>query len=171
MTPQAPTNPSLLPQARFNPWPASIIATFAVFISGTIALVVIATRDRSDLVAADYYEQEIRFQSRLDQLQRTAPLAHQILAQHLPTPDHIEIAIPRSHAAAGATGDIRLYRPNLATADRSLPLATSPDGRQIIPAADLADGLWKVQIQWKAGADEFFADRPVVVRRETPAPR
>ena len=58
----------------FNPWPYGIIATFVVFIASFAAVITFICQHRMDLVSADYYEQEIRFQSRLDEMNRTVGL-------------------------------------------------------------------------------------------------
>jgi len=160
-------SPENQPHARrFNPWPFSIIATFVVFISGTIGLVILSAKDRNDLVAVDYYEQEIRYQTRIDQLKRTEPFANAISAAYEPAKERLTLSLPSQHAAAGASGSIQLYRPNHSGADQSFPIATTTEGVQYLPAADLQAGLWKVRFQWKVADQEFYADRQVVVRPE-----
>jgi nitrogen fixation protein FixH len=160
----APTPPAIT--QRFNPWPFAIVATFVVFIAGTIGLVILSAKDRNDLVAADYYEQEIQYQARLDQLERTAPFATHIAASYDAAHERLTLSLPPQHAAAGASGRIDLYRPNHSGADQSFPIATTPEGVQHLPATDLQSGLWKVRLHWKVADQEFFADRQVVVRPE-----
>jgi len=164
-SPPPPEAPSERPARRvsYNPWPASIIATFVLFIGGTVGLVVLASKDRNDLVAADYYEQEIRYQQRIDQLHRTEPLSDEIQASFDGDNRRLIVKLPAKQAATGISGDIQLYRPNHAGADRSFPMAPDPEGIQSIPANDLKPGLWKVRLQWTSGADEFFADRQILI--------
>lgn len=155
MTPPTPS--------RFNPWPLGIIAAFVVFIAGTIALIVIASHDRAELVAPDYYDQEIAYQQRLDQLRRTELFAHQVDVAFDDATRTVRIALPPGHAAAGLQGDIEFYRPSRAGQDRVVPLATTPEGRQAVGAADLETGLWKVRLHWQVGDVEYYADRSLVV--------
>lgn len=160
-----PAQPEAPPRAgTFNPWPLAIIATFVVFITGTISLVVLSARDRTDLVAPDYYEQEIRYQTRIDQLHRTEPFAGEIKATFNAQTRQMAISLPAQHAAAGITGDIQLYRPNHSSADQSFAIATSPEGLQDIPA-DLQPGLWRVRLHWKVATEDFYADRSLIVSR------
>lgn len=149
--------------SRFNPWPYAIIAAFALFIAGTITLIVVASADRSDLVAADYYEQEIRYQGRVDQLRRTLPWESKIAVAFDPGSRSVRIALPREHAALGAQGRAELYRPSGAGEDRTVPLALDAEGRQEIPGTALATGRWRVRLHWQVGGDTFFADRDLVV--------
>ncbi len=150
---------------RFNPWPVSILATFIVFICGTVGLVVLATQHRNDLVADDYYEQEIRYQARMNQLRRTEPFRDEIVAVHDSARRQLELSFP-AHLAGDATGTVQLYRPNQSTADRSFAFAATPEGRQTLPATDLAPGLWKVRLHWTYGGEEYYAERPIVVTSE-----
>ena len=60
-----------------NLWPLGIIATFVVFIIGTASLIVMACSQRTDLVSADYYEKELKFQGQIDRVERTRRAASQ----------------------------------------------------------------------------------------------
>lgn len=148
---------------RFNPWPYGIIAAFVVFISGIVAMIVAASADRVDLVSRDYYEQEIRYQGRVDQLRRTQPFADQIGVTFDEATRQVRIQLPRAHASAGATGTVEFYRPSQATDDHAHPMVVDGEGRQTIPVAELASGLWKVRLGWSAGGLDYYADRELVI--------
>ena len=156
-----PMNPS--PPSRFNPWPYGIIAAFVVFVGGIVTLVVAATRGSNELVTRDYYEQELRYQSRVDQLARTRFWSNRITAAFDSAGRRVKVTVPREHAAAGAKGQVQLYRPSAENADHTLALTPDAEGSQTIDAATLTAGLWKVRLEWKVGADEFYADRSVVI--------
>ena len=47
-------------KSRFNPWPVTIIVFFSVAICAAVGFVIFCTRQKVDLVAADYYDQEVR---------------------------------------------------------------------------------------------------------------
>ncbi len=147
----------------FNPWPYGIIAAIGLFVVGIIVMVVVASSDRTELVAKDYYEQEIRYQARVDQLRRTEPLADQIGVNFDGRTRQVRIQLPREHAAIGATGRVQFYRPAQSTDDHSHAIVVDGEGRQALSGAELATGLWKVRLGWKSGGLEYFADRELVV--------
>lgn len=148
---------------RFNPWPYGIIAAFVLFVGGVVAFIVVATRDTNELVTRDYYEEELRYQTRVDQLARTEFWSNRISAAFEATGRRVKVTVPREHAAAGATGQVQLYRPSAASDDHTVALTPDGDGTQWIDAARLAAGLWKVRLHWRVGADEFYADRSLVI--------
>jgi hypothetical protein len=71
--------------------------------------------------------------------------------------------VPREHLQADLIGELHLYRPSAAGMDRRLPLKPEADGTQILNARDLAPGLWKAQLHWTAGGQDYFVDRRLVL--------
>ena len=54
-----------------NLWPTAIIVFCSLFVAGTAGLVVMACSQKEDLVSADYYEKELKFQGQIDGAERT----------------------------------------------------------------------------------------------------
>ena len=50
------------PASGWNPWPAAIIAFFTLAVLGCGAFVAFCARHPADLISANYYEEEVRFQ-------------------------------------------------------------------------------------------------------------
>jgi nitrogen fixation protein FixH len=144
-------------------WPYGIIAAFAIFISGTIGLIVLACGHRTELVSADYYEQEIKFQNRLDQLRRTAELNVAGAIAYDAAKQQVKISLPRDQSRQPITGQVQLYRPSAAGLDRQVALTPDREGVQIVDATDLRPGLWKVRVSWMAGDKNYFIDQKVVI--------
>lgn len=155
-------NPSPIPKAAWNPWPTALIAYFVVFIGCIIAYTAWALRQRVDLVGADYYEREIRYQQQIDRLGRTREFARDVAATYDAAQSAITISLPPAHAAP-ATGTIHLYRPADSRLDRELKLALDPQGRQRVDAGTLASGLWRARVQWTVNGQEYFFDRTLII--------
>ncbi len=145
-----------------NPWPIAITGFFVVAILFIVTFIAFAMRQREDLVSADYYEREVRYQSRLDSMNRSQALAAQTVVTFEPAQQVIVITLPPAQTQ-GATGNIHLYRPSDARLDRNVPLALDAAGIQRLDAKDLRDGLWKVRLKWNVGGKEYFVDQPVIV--------
>ncbi len=145
-----------------NPWPIAITGFFVVAILFIVTFIAFAMRQREDLVSADYYEREIRYQRQLDAMNHSQTLATQAVVTFEPAQQSIVITLP-SAQTQGATGNIHLYRPSDARLDRNVPLALDAAGIQRLDAKDLRDGLWKVRLKWNVGGKEYFVDQPVIV--------
>jgi nitrogen fixation protein FixH len=147
----------------FNPWPYALIAFFAVFISCVVGFGIFAVRQKVDLVGADYYEQEVRFQKQIDRAARTKALGQPVAITYEHATNQITVTLPAGPAAQNPLGQIRLYRPSDAALDREIALATDAQGRQCIDASVLKEGRWKVRVNWTAAGAEYFAEQTLLV--------
>jgi hypothetical protein len=146
-----------------NLWPFGIVTAFVLFIVGTIALITISVSSSTDLVNADYYEQEIRYQGQLDRLSRAQGLPAKAKAAYDHARRAILISLPREHASAGARGEVHLYRPSAAGLDQNVELKLDASGTQILDAADLRPGLWKVKVAWTVAGHDYAIEETVIV--------
>ena len=136
-----------------NLWPYGIILAFALFLSGTIGLIVMASTQKEDLVSRNYYEQELRYQSRLDSLERAAHSGASLRYDSIDR--RLRVELPPSPGRPTWTGSVQFYRPSEAALDRELPLEADENGRQSIDVSALQPGLWKVRVCWSAGGEEY----------------
>ena len=146
-----------------NPWPWAIILTFVIFISGTVGLVVMACSQKVDLVSANYYEQELKFQGQLDRMKRTSQLGAQAGVSYDAAQKRITISLPPAQARQEVRGQIQLYRPAQASLDRQLTLQPDASGMQSLDASALKPGLWKIRVSWTVGQQDYFIDQKIVI--------
>jgi hypothetical protein len=141
-----------------NLWPFGIILTFVVFISGTVGLVIMACRQNTELVNANYYDQEIKYQVRIDSEARAQQAGANV--SYDGAARHIVISVP---AAQDVTGQIQLYRPSAAGLDKEYKLAPAANGIQTLDASGLKPGLWKIRVSWNSEGRDYFVDQKIVI--------
>ena len=151
-----------------NLWPYAIIAWFVIFASALAAWTTFAVRQKTDLVRADYYEEEVRFQSQLDRLNRTSAIRGEVAIGHDATKREVTLQLPASHLSPRPTGHIQFYRPSNAALDLKVPLAVDAAGRQRIGTGALRGGLWKMRVQWSGAGQEYFFEQVIVVDESSP---
>jgi hypothetical protein len=145
-----------------NLWPLGIIVTLVLFASGTVGLIVMACSQKTELVSSNYYEQEIRYQTRIDSLGRAQQLGTRASVTYDAASRHITISLPAEQARRAA-GQIQLYRPSAAGLDQELKLEPGPDGVQTLEAKDLLPGPWKVRVSWTVEGQEYLIDQKIVI--------
>jgi hypothetical protein len=150
-------------RTSFNPWPVSIIAFFAVAICGAVAFVIFCSRNRVDLVTADYYEQEVRYQDQLDRANRATSLQAPATVQFDTNSRAITVRMPADHLQPSLKGWIQLYRPSAAKQDQKLALQVDATGAQTIDASHLSTGLWRVRVTWNLNGADYYFDQKVVI--------
>lgn len=151
----------IAPAKSFNPWPYGIVATFVLFIAATVALIVLMCRNPMDLVSADYYEQEIRYQRRLDEMNRVSALGAGVTVSFDAESRELRVQLPAPHTAS--RGRLHLYRPSAAGLDREYELAPDSTGKQVFAARDLAAGSWKARLRWTASGQDYFTEQALLI--------
>jgi nitrogen fixation protein FixH len=143
-------------------WPFALVGFFLALGTYLVVFVSLAVRHHDDLVSADYYEKEVRYQKQIDTMTRSSALALQSVVTFDPAQQAIVINLPDA-AVPGASGHVHLYRPSDARLDRDVPLTLNAEGVQRLDAKELRGGLWKVRLNWTANGQEYYLDRSVLV--------
>ncbi len=154
-------NPQLT-KRRWDPWPVSIIALFALAIPGFAGFIIFCNRHPADLVADNYYDQEIRYQGQMERMQRARQSPVRASVTYEASTRAILIKIP-SPDVGPITGKIQLYRPSSVGLDRELKLELDAAGVQRVDARALAAGLWQVRLSWTAQQQDYYIDQKLVV--------
>jgi nitrogen fixation protein FixH len=150
------------PKTSQNPWPIAIITYFAIFITFIVTFIVWATRQRVDLVRADYYEAEIKFQQQIDRVERSRPVEAQLTINYDEKTSKITLQLPRD-SQKDAYGQIELYRPSDARQDKTMKLAVNENGLQQLNVKTLQTGLWKLRVTWTSSGHEYFIEKPITI--------
>lgn len=150
-------------KSSFNPWPVSIIVFFALAICGAVTFVIYCSRNHVDLVAADYYEQEVRYQDQIDRANRATSLQAPAKVDYNTDTKVITVLMPADHLSPSLKGWIQLYRPSAAILDQKLALAVDAAGKQTIDGRILTDGLWHVRVSWNLNGADYYFDQKVVI--------
>jgi nitrogen fixation protein FixH len=112
---------------------------------------------QEDLVAENYYEQEIRYQQQIDKLDNAAGLG--AAAGMDVVGDELLISFPEEVRNSRITGELYLQRPNDARFDDRIPF-TVEDGILRVPVADRMKGVYRAQMEWSvAGTDYLTVER------------
>ena len=151
---------------RFNPWPYSIIGFFALAIVAAVVWVTFCIGHSTDLVAADYYEQEVEYQDQLDRMDHGQSLGERASIAYDPQAGIIRVQVPREHAVLEPKGFVHLYRPSKASLDRMIPLELNTAGQQTLEAGSLKPGLWDVRVRWTSEGREFFLNEKLSIAAE-----
>jgi len=145
-----------------NPWPVGLVIFFIVFASYIVGFVIFCCRERMDLVREDYYDQEIRFQQQIDRVQRTAPVLASAGIDYDRGGERVTVSLPATQLNE-ISGTVSFYRPSDAGLDTNVKLGLDQAGRQQLSVRSLRAGLWKVRVQWKAAAQEYYFEKPIVI--------
>ena len=119
-----------------------------------VGLVVLAFQQDFDLVADNYYEQEIAYQGRIDQLQNAKDDGQKVKI----TAGKEVVALTFSSASTDVK--VHFFRPSDDTKDIILEEA-SVDSELTVPAEQFTSGKYLVKVEWKANGKTYFQEKDV----------
>ena len=138
-------------------WGKGITLFLASFIAFMGFLVYKTLQIDFDLVADDYYAQEIAYQDRID-------------AQHNLAAHHYEPAIRATETGVSievqpteirGSGEVVFYDPTGRAGDRSFDMTLDENGRMLVQYGELGAHRYQVKLSWEANGKNYFYETPI----------
>jgi len=145
-------------------WGKGVWLIFGGFVVFMLGIVAFASMQRFDLVAPDYYAQQIDYQSQIDKNARTARLDEKPRVEFRSSDHSVMVTFPENFDPAQTSGTIQLFRPSNSNYDQNVVLALDADRTQVIPGDKLIPGLYKVKLDWQFNGESFYTEEAVVVQ-------
>lgn len=134
-------------------WGNKLIIVFVVFAALMATLVYKATQTKFELVSKDYYQDELRYQDKIDGAANAA----------LEAPTSIEVKdelillrFPDVHKNANITGEAWFYCSVDATKDKHIALNVDSNGIQIIERKRLQKGDYQIKISYEINQKKYY---------------
>lgn len=142
-------------------WGTRIFFLYTGFVVMIIFFVVRAMNQKVDLVAPDYYAQELKYQDKLDRINRANALAQPLTWKI--DDGSVRMMFPAEFNGKTIKGDIVFFRPSDKTKD--ITVAVNPDaaGEQLISGDNLSSGLYRVQVGWEVDGVTYFKEGVIVL--------
>ena len=142
-------------------WGWRIAVFLTCFIGFILYMVVYSFSTTNDLVAADYYNQEIQYQTNIDAQKNALSFAKEVTLTS--KTDNVEIQFPESFDINFTDGEISFYRPDNAKLDKKFSLQLSAGKTQLINKTEIAPGFYKVTIQFTDGEKIYLMNKEIWV--------
>ncbi len=143
-------------------WGYKIIILYSGFVLGILFLVYKCTQEDIDLVTTDYYEKELKFQDRIDRITNKEESGYYLKVNYNEDSRSIDIQFPEI-AQKQVKGEIVFFRPDNSKLDFKVELKPE-NGRQVISAASLAKGFWRMQTTWEADAIPLYQEDKIYLQ-------
>ncbi|MBK9638010.1 MAG: FixH family protein [Bacteroidetes bacterium] len=144
-------------------WGLRIILLYTAFVGGMLFLVYKCTQQNIDLVSADYYAQEIKYQEKIDRLNNSQHQDVRLEVAYAASEGMIQIKYPASSTSKNTTGEIVLFRPDNSKLDFKIPIDII-DGIQNIPSQKLIKGLWRVKSSWSTNDTPYYQEERIIIQ-------
>lgn len=134
-------------------WGNKLIIVFIVFAALMATLVYKATQTKFELVSKDYYQDELRYQDKIDGAANAAleaPISIQV------NDEIISIEFPDAQKNANITGEAWFYCSADATKDKRFVLSVDSTGIQRIERKGLQKGDYQVKISYEINQKKYY---------------
>ena len=138
-------------------WGNKIVIAFILFASFIGYMVVRAFQEDFDLVAEDYYAQEINYQEKLNKLSNTALANKNVSVSQ--TASLLRFQFPDK-----ADGEIQFYHPSRKMFDRTFEIQLTGDGIQTIEKKELVPGNYRINISWNTSGEEYLQQQTIYIQ-------
>jgi hypothetical protein len=138
-------------------WGYKIALVYILFVVGICFMVFKTTQVKTDLVTADYYGAELKYQEKLDQSTHAAALSEPLRIEAKER--KVIITFPKDLKGQTKEGSVLLYCPSNESKDLSLHINTDAD-QFVVSLVSANKGWYEVQITYKvAGVDYYFEQK------------
>ena len=145
---------------KFN-WGTGIFIFYSLFAISLFYQVYKTTQYDRSLVVDNYYEEDLAYQSRFDQIKNSQDLAEKLIIQLNNEDKTISLHFPKDKKEI--KGKVLLYRPSDKSMDRLLPIDLNSENEMRIATDNFATGRWKVKVEWEAGGQSYFDKRAIYI--------
>lgn len=138
-------------------WGKSIALFYGLFVVALLAVVAFSFTQDVNLVADDYYKQELVYEDQINRIRNTEELAEKPTMQL--RSDYVELVFPENLTPKG---NILFFRPSDGSKDRSQPISLGVNNKQQIDFSTEEKGLWKAKLTWNQAGKEYYQEFVIV---------
>jgi nitrogen fixation protein FixH len=142
-------------------WGWKIAIVMAIYMIGIIAVVWYSMTLDVNLVAEDYYQQELAYEEQITRMKNTGMLAEKPTFNFSTDRKLIVLTFPSE--LSPESGIITLFRPSDFTQDRKFKLALDEENQQGFVTESLIPGLWKAKVLWEDEGRSYFQEFTIVI--------
>lgn len=141
-------------------WGAKIVMVYVVFIAGILFMVFKSSSEKTDLVTADYYAKELKYQDKIDEMNRVVALSASV--EFEVKADVLTIRFPKDFAGKKLTGEAVLYCPSDENKDLKNKFTLQDEPlKVIIPAKN--KGLHELHLSWQEGGVAYYFEKKIFI--------
>ena len=143
-------------------WGHKITIVFIGFAALIGTMVYKCTQQQYDLVSEDYYNQELKYQDKIDGSKQAATISPVTISQ---TTSDVIIKMPGELKGETVEGEVWLYCASKAADDVKLPLNVGYDGMMHINKNKMAASNYIAKITWSSDNKNYYKELPLIVSR------
>jgi hypothetical protein len=141
-------------------WGTKIFIVYVVFVLGIVFMVFKSSMQKTDLVTTDYYTKELKYQDKIDEMNRVAALSAPV--KYAVKDNELIIEFPKDFNGKKITGEAVLYCPSDENKDIRQQFSLQDEILKMkIPPA--RDALYQLQLSWQDGGVTYYFEKKIII--------
>lgn len=141
-------------------WGYKILFVYGVFVLGILFMVFKSSSQKMDLVTTDYYAKELKYQEKIDEMNRVSTLTEEL--KYELKDNQIVLYFPKDFSGKKITGTAELYCPsnedkdvkqNFSVQDTPLIIAIKPGNK----------GQHELHITWLVDGTSYYFEKKIFI--------
>ena len=141
-------------------WGYRLLIVFIAFGTMIGILVYKSVTMQYDLVSEDYYQQELKYQDKIDGVKNANAITGISVIQDN---DAVTIMLPPEHRGSSITGEVWFYCTTDANKDRHFNLNVDNNGAYVISKEQLVKGNMQLKLTWKYGEKGYYTEKEIFI--------
>lgn len=142
-------------------WGWKLTIAMGIFMVGILAVVFYTMTLDVNLVADNYYQQELAYEEQITRLKNTESLEEKPSMEKSADGKLLILTFPNK--ISPEKGEIVLYRPSDFTKDRRFKLNLDEHNQQGFVSESLMTGLWRAKLTWEASDKSYYQEFVIVM--------
>lgn len=141
-------------------WGTKILIVYVAFVVGIVFMVVKSSTQNTDLVTTDYYAKELKYQDKIDEIQRVSALSAPV--ECTINNNALAILFPKDFAGKKLVGQAVLYCPSDEKKDIKKDFTILDEALELaIPAG--IKGLYELHLSWQDGGVTYYFEKKIFI--------
>ena len=142
-------------------WGTRIAILYIGFVLLIGLMMTLSMRQKIELVSDDYYDKELVFQSKIDEINNANALSEKI--SHSISDNSFSIQFPLQFKNHTVAGQILFFRPSDLSKDFKTKIQLDINSQQNIELNNFSKGMYKMQISWNVNDTPYFSEETIVI--------
>ena len=142
-------------------WGWKIAIVLAIYMTGIISVVWYSMTLDVNLVAEDYYQQELVYEEQIDRMKNSETLENRPTVKFSSNRNYVVLTFPKE--LSPENGLITFFRPSDFTQDRKFKLELDVENQQGFVTASLKPGLWRAKLLWEKDGKSYYEEFVIVI--------
>ncbi|RME05447.1 MAG: hypothetical protein D6816_08870 [Bacteroidetes bacterium] len=143
-------------------WGTGIAIFYIAFVIIMVGMVVYSKTFDNSLVVENYYDEDLRFQEKIDKLENSAKLEKDL---EIASTNNLDILLSFPENLKNITGTVLLYRADDISKDVSFKISVNEKNQMLIPGNEYLGARWTVKVDWQGDGTPYYKEKDVLLAK------